>query len=145
MTVIVVDASVALAWVLEDTAQAHLYAAQVAGAKLTGNQQLIAPALMWQECAYRLLKLGRAKRWGEAKTAEYGETIDYFGIEYVDVSMTVAGLVRFATRRHVQGYDALYLALALSTGATLASLDGGLKTAARAAGVPLFTAPAVAP
>lgn len=48
--------------------------------------------------------------------------------------------MRFAVRRHVQGYDAVYLALALATGAKLATLDGGLKTAARAAGVELFAA-----
>ncbi|MFT7724130.1 MAG: type II toxin-antitoxin system VapC family toxin [Roseateles sp.] len=137
---IVVDASVALAWVLDDTDAAHRYAAEVAEAKIVDGIELIAPMLMAQECSYRLLKTGRAKRWGEALVAEYGETIDMIGVRYLDQTSTVAGLVRFAVRRHVQGYDAVYLALALATGAKLATLDGGLKTAARAAGVELFSA-----
>lgn len=137
---IVVDASVALAWVLDDTEAAHRYAAGVAEAKIIGGEELIAPMLMAQECSYRLLKVGRTKRWGEALTAEYGETIDAIGVRYLDQTSTVAGLVRFAVRRHVQGYDAVYLALAIATGSRLATLDGGLRTAARAAGVELFSA-----
>lgn len=134
---IVVDASVALAWVLDDSEANHRYAADVAAAKLEGDEELIAPMLMAQECSYRLLKIGRTKRWGEAVVAEYGETIDMIGVRYLDQLSTVSGLVRFAVRRHVQGYDAVYL---LATGAKLATLDGGLKTAARTAGVELFTA-----
>lgn len=137
---IVVDASVALAWVLDESEANHQYAADVAAAKLEGDEELIAPMLMAQECSYRLLKIGRTKRWGEALVAEYGETIDMIGVRYLDQLSTVSGLVRFAVRRHVQGYDAVYLALALATGAKLATLDGGLKTAARAAGVELFSA-----
>ncbi|HEV6966709.1 type II toxin-antitoxin system VapC family toxin [Roseateles sp.] len=137
---IVVDASVALAWVLDESEVNHQYAADVAAAKLEGDEELIAPMLMAQECSYRLLKIGRTKRWGGALVAEYGETIDMIGVRYLDQLSTVSGLVRFAVRRHVQGYDAVYLALALATGAKLATLDGGLKTAARAAGVELFSA-----
>lgn len=137
---IVVDASVALAWLLDESEANHRYSADVAAAKLEGDEELIAPMLMAQECSYRLLKIGRTKRWGEALVAEYGETIDMIGVRYLDQLSTVSGLVRFAVRRHVQGYDAVYLALALATGAKLATLDGGLKTAARAAGVELFSA-----
>jgi predicted nucleic acid-binding protein len=138
--VIVVDASVALAWVLDDSEEGHRYAAAVAEAKLSGDEVLIAPMLMAQECSYRLLKVGRARRWGEAQIAEYGETIDLIGVRHLDQTSTVAALVRFAVRRHVQGYDAVYLALALAAGARLATLDGGLRTAARAAGVGIFKA-----
>ena len=137
---IVVDASVALAWVLEESEESHRYAAAVAEAKIDDGEELIAPMLMAQECSYRLLKVGRSRRWGEAKIAEYGEAIDYFGVRHFDMKSTVAGLVRFAVRRHVQGYDAVYLALALATGSKVATLDGGLRTAARAAGVGIFTA-----
>ena len=40
-------------------------------------------------------------------------------------------------RHHVQGYDAAYLGLALHMGAKTATLDGGLPTAAKVAGVAL--------
>ena len=90
---------------------------------------------MTTECSYRLLKFGRRHRWGEAKIAESAEVIDLFGIRYFDNADSVASLVRFAVRQHVQGYDAVYLGLAMHLGAKLATLDGGLRTAARAAGV----------
>lgn len=50
----------------------------------------------------------------------------------------ISSQVRFALQHHVQGYDAVYLGLAMALGASLATLDGGLRTAARAAGVALF-------
>ena len=81
------------------------------------------------------MKHGRQRRWGEAKIAEFAETIDLFNMRYFESSSPVASLVRFAVRYHVQGYDAVYLGLALHLGAKIATLDGGLRTAARSAGV----------
>ena len=97
----------------------------------SGTEILAAPRLLAHECSYRLLKFGRSKRWGEVKIAEYGEIIDLHRIRYFDTSGQLAELIRFAIRRQVQGYDAVYLALAMSLGARLATLDGGLQSAAR--------------
>lgn len=132
---IVVDASVALAWVLPDTQSNQRYSAVIAQAGLARTEELLAPRLLTTECSYRLLKYGRRHHWGEAKIAESAEVIDLFNIRYFDNADAVASLVRFAVRHHVQGYDAVYLGLAVQLGAKLATLDGGLKTAARAAGV----------
>lgn len=134
---IVVDASVALAWVLPDTEQNLAYSARIADAGISGSDELMAPRLLTTECSYRLLKYGRQRRWGEAKIAEFAETIDLFNMRYFENSSPVASLVRFAVRYHVQGYDAVYLGLALHLGAKIATLDGGLRTAAKAAGVAL--------
>ncbi len=134
---IVVDASVALAWVLPDTEQNVAYSARVADAGISGSNELVAPRLLTAECSYRLLKYGRQRRWGEAKIAEFAETIDLFNMRYFESSSPMASLVRFAVRYHVQGYDAVYLGLALHLGAKIATFDGGLRTAAKAAGVAL--------
>ena len=134
---IVVDASVALAWVLPDTEQNVAYSARVADAGISGSNELVAPRLLTAECSYRLLKYGRQRRWGEAKIAEFAETIDLFNMRYFESSSPMASLVRFAVRYHVQGYDAVYLGLALHPGAKIATFDGGLRTAAKAAGVAL--------
>ena len=138
LSVIVVDTSVTLAWVLDEAEDRQRYAASVVNAKLDG-EVLIAPQLMMQEAAHKLLKQGRREKWGEAKTAEYGETIDFFGVRLLDVTSTVAAHIRFCIRWNVQGFDAVFLALAMSTGAKIATLDGGLRTAAKSAGVELFT------
>lgn len=134
---IVVDASVALAWVLPETESNRRYSGVIADAGLDGVDQLVAPRLLTTECSYRLLKYGRRHRWSEAKIAEAAEVIDLFNLRYFDVTDPVATIVRFAVRHHVQGYDATYLGLAMQLGAKLATLDGGLRTAARAARVGL--------
>ena len=97
---IVVDANVALSWVLQDTPERHLYSAAAAAAGV-GGERLIA-------------------------------------LQTHALDDSIAAQVRFAIRHHVQGYDALYLALAMQTSAKLATMDGGLRTAARSAGVELF-------
>lgn len=132
---IVVDASIALAWVLPDTEQHHKHAANVAEFGISGAEELVAPRLLTTECSYRLLKYGRSHRWGEAKIAESAEVIDLLELRYFEITSPVASLIRFAVRHHVQGYDAVYLGLALHLDARLATLDGGLRSAARAAGV----------
>ena len=56
LTVIVVDASVALAWVLPDTEQNVACSARVADARISGRDELVAPQLLTTECSCRLLK-----------------------------------------------------------------------------------------
>ena len=43
---------------------------------------------------------------------------------------TSAAQIRFAFQIHAQAFDAVYLALAQALGATLATLDSGMRTAA---------------
>ena len=140
---IVVDACVGLAWVLDDSEERHRYGAEVAQAGLERRRQLIALMAFHAECSYVLLKRGRAGRWGEARIAECAELIDFFAVKPYAVQQSIVSQVRFAVRHHVQGYDALYLALAMQTGAALATFDSGLKMAARIAGVELFQADAI--
>lgn len=135
---IVVDATVALAWVLEDTDEAHRYSADVAAQALRGVDTLAAPRLITTECAYVLLKRGRQRKWSGVLTAEYAETIESIPIVLYRTASPIASQVRFALQHNVQGYDAVYLALAMALGAKLATLDSGLRSAARSAGVPIF-------
>lgn len=135
---IVVDASVALAWVLDDTEEAHQYSAAVAEQALSGADTLAAPRLLTTECAYVLLRRGRAAKWGAVLTAEYAEVIESIPMRLYRTVAPISSQVRFAMQYNVQGYDAVYLGLALALGAQLATLDGGLRTAAKAAKVPLF-------
>jgi predicted nucleic acid-binding protein len=136
--VIVVDASIALAWVLDDTDEAHRYSAAVAEHALSGADTLAAPRLLTTECAYVLLRRGRAAKWGAVLTAEYAEVIESIPMRLYRTVAPISSQVRFAMQYNVQGYDAVYLGLALALGARLATLDGGLRTAAKAAKVPLF-------
>lgn len=49
---IVVDASVALAWVLPDTQSNQRYSAVIAQAGLARTEELLAPRLLTTECSY---------------------------------------------------------------------------------------------
>lgn len=64
--------------------------------------------------------------------------LDGFGIRYVDIADELAGQIRFALRHNAQGYDAAYLAVAMGLEARLATLDRGLRSAARSAGIDVF-------
>lgn len=132
---IVVDASVALAWVLPDSAANQRYAELIWEAGVSGVESLIAPQLMRTECAYVVLKRARALSWGDAKAAEYAEFIDSVPVRYVNTASPIAAHVRFAVRHNTQGFDAVYLALAMASSAKIASLDKGLLAAAKRAGV----------
>ena len=136
---IVVDANVALAWVLDAPDEHHRFSASVAQQALSGADTLVAPRIFTTECAHVLLKRGRAGKWGAVLTAEYAEVIQSIPMRLYRTTTSIATQVRFATQHNVQGFDAVYLALALALDAEIATLDGGLRTAAIAAGVLLFS------
>lgn len=102
---------------------------------MSGRDSLVAPLLMRTECAYVILKRSRALGWGDARAAEYAEFIDSVPVRYMNTNSPIASHVRFAVRHHTQGFDAVYLGLAIATGAKIATLDKGLLAAAKRAGV----------
>jgi predicted nucleic acid-binding protein len=133
--VIVVDANVLLALVLPDEASGHEYALRTIEHALNTETKLIAPQIIVAEVAYQLLKQGRRRHWGEARTAENAEIIEKMPVHLVNLNSRIASLVRYAWRHNVQGYDAQYIAVAENFKAPIATLDKGVKTAARAMGI----------
>jgi predicted nucleic acid-binding protein len=136
--VIVIDASVLLDLVLIDEEQNEQYAQRVLQQALSQGLQIVAPRIITSEVTYQLLKQGRRRRWGEAKTAEYAELLDRVPIRMIQMTSSMASLVRYAWRHNVQGYDAQYIATAEYFKAPLASLDKGQRSAARAMGITLL-------
>ena len=134
---IVVDANVVLAWVLQDTEDNHRYGASIAELGHNGTEELIAPSILIGEVAYVLLKRSRSLKWGAARVAEMAEVIDFFQVHLVETPQALATMIRFATRHNVSGCYAFYLALAMSAGAKLATMDKCLRSAAKSARVEL--------
>lgn len=99
--IVVVDASAVLAYLLAETQANTDYASHLIEQSELGNVQLIAPSIMRAECAHVLLRKRRASRWGDAKTAEYAEVIDFLRIRYVSIDTKTAAHVRFASRHNV--------------------------------------------
>ena len=82
--------------------------------------------------------------WGfeaPAETARFLAILATFPITLDDETVAPAWfdtVHHLARAQNLSSYDAAYLKLALRRGLPLAALDGKLKTAAQAVGVPLF-------
>jgi len=130
---IVIDASMALAWSLEDErsgeALAVLDHVEAHGA--------IVPTLWSYEVANVLALLVRRKRIDTSRAADIGFALDALAIARVppDAPQWRATTIALAERHKLSAYDAAYLRLALDAGARLASLDRPLVAAARKYGI----------
>ncbi|MFX1681544.1 type II toxin-antitoxin system VapC family toxin [Mitsuaria sp. CC2] len=140
MKTVVVDSNVALGWLAlrKDSESLHRYAGRLAEASATKEARLIAPYVFTAECAYTLLKRGRAQGWPEEELQMYAELLDFYPIAMDEDVMPLPEQVEFALQHNVQGFDALYLALAIERNAALATADKGLRAAAELAGVEVF-------
>jgi predicted nucleic acid-binding protein len=138
LTGIVVDASVALAWCFPDEASDYAEAVLIALEK----RQALVPSIWPIELTNAIVVAERRKRIGHADILRFVELLD--GLTIVQSALLVAESVRnvlpFAQEYILSAYDAAYLEVAARHNAVLATLDGGLKKAAKGAGVGLFSA-----
>ncbi|MDL2335665.1 MAG: type II toxin-antitoxin system VapC family toxin [Chloroflexota bacterium] len=123
---VVIDASVALAHLLDETGTA---AAQDAFARWTrSGTQLLVPSHFWVEV---LNSLVRRHRRPARHVIEDLVNLDRLGLRTIEPDRP---LLLLAMDRMVDAglssYDAIYLALALATGSQLATFDRRLATAA---------------
>ena len=140
---LVLDNSIVMAWSFADETSAYADAVldRLAAARA------IVPALWPLEVANALLMGERRKRSTEAETIRWVGILAKLPIAIDDETNHRAwGHTLALARGHrLSAYDAAYLELAVRRGLPLATLDGPLKAAARAVGVPLFDPIADAP
>jgi len=131
----VLDASVALAWVLDSPIAA--YALEVRHALASGKRGLV-PALWHLEIANALASAERRRDLAGADVDDALATIEATAARAIDTEMSLipAGEA-LANARSFQltAYDAVYLELARREGLPLATLDKGLRAAAAKAGI----------
>ena len=132
---IVVDASVAIAWSLAD--EQDEYAEAILD--LVAAQGAVAPAHWPIEVANGLLVAERRGRITEDEAVRIAAMLTGLPLEVVPVELSVAMWSVSDTAREfsLTAYDAAYLDLARVRGVALATLDGPLRAAAASAGVPL--------
>jgi predicted nucleic acid-binding protein len=134
----VLDASVALAWVLDNPAP--VYALEVRQGMLTGKRGLV-PALWHLEIANGL---AMAERRGDLSGADVEDALDQILATAASKLDTETNLVSareaLANSRsfRLTAHDAVYLDLARREGLPLATLDKKLRGAAAKAGVALL-------
>ncbi|MGA8349295.1 MAG: type II toxin-antitoxin system VapC family toxin [Isosphaeraceae bacterium] len=132
----VLDGSVTMVWGFED--EADEYAEAIL--ERMPDLQAHVPSLWPLEVANALLVGERRRRITPAETAQFIAILGAFPITVDDqtVAHAWADTMHLARAHNLSSYDAAYLELAIRLGLPLAALDGKLKTAAGAMGVPLF-------
>ena len=127
---LVVDASVAVAWITDEPISPW------ARGLLRQGYSIMAPPIFWTECANAFWRIARTTKGSgfDAAAALGGILALPVEIAAPDPSMAAAALA-LATRLDHPAYDCLYLALALSRGAALATADARFARVLRRDGV----------
>jgi predicted nucleic acid-binding protein len=140
--IIVLDASVALAWQIHraDPAEELLATKALVQVEMYGA---IVPVLWYAEVANGLLVAERKGVSTERSTASFLADLAQMPIDpdVASPSSLPGELVLTGRMCSVTAYDAAYLELALRTGRALATFDRKLAQAARSAGVQVFGDP----
>jgi predicted nucleic acid-binding protein len=132
----VVDASAALPWCFADEATPWTEALLD---RLQGGEEAFVPAHWPAEVMNGLLMAVRRNRIDLDQVARFARDLSSLAIRIEPPRAPAAwnAMIQVATKHNLTIYDAAYLELAQRTGLPLATLDGDLRTAARAEGAPL--------
>jgi predicted nucleic acid-binding protein len=136
----VLDASVALLWLVPESNPAGVDYSSVA-LKALKESQAIVPSLFALEVANVVAKIESKGIVTEADSQRFITLLGRLNI-VTDPATAVRALgetLNLARRYKLSAYDAAYFELALRSGLPLATLDTGLAKAATTAGVPLFS------
>jgi predicted nucleic acid-binding protein len=130
---LVLDVSIALAWILPDEGAQP---ADAAMAHVRREGAVVSP-IWWFELRNALLMAERRNRLTPTATQQSLDDIGRLPIE-LDVSPSQHGIFALARAHRLTMYDATYLEIALRRGLPLATLDKALGRAAVAEGAKLF-------
>jgi predicted nucleic acid-binding protein len=132
----VLDGSITMVWGFED--EDDDYATAIL--EKMPDVQAYVPSLWSLEVANALIVGERRGRTAPADTSRFLAILETFPIAVDDETAARAwsDTMHLARAHNLSAYDASYLELAIRHGLPLASLDGKLKAAATAVGVPLY-------
>lgn len=137
---VVVDASYILESILPTTAASRADANALIDGLASGELKAVVPWIFYCEIAATCAKAVRGRRLDDETARDFMDQLTNLGID-LDVKLdTASELYNGAMRTGAQAYDAMYVVLAESMGLPVATVDRGMRTAARALNVPLFSA-----
>ena len=122
---VVVDASVALKWVVEENGSQE-------ARNLVKSETLVAPDLLFAECANALWVMVRRKLTTSAAAFVAMSAIEATSIRVVSSRPHASAALRIAFEIDQPVYDCLYLAIALSEKTTFVTADSSFLKAAQA-------------
>ena len=112
----VIDASVAIKWVVEEPGSA-------AALSLLNGPQLLAPDLLMPECANILWKKVVRAEFTAEEGGLAAELLQRAGVELIPTRGLMAEALRLAVALNHPAYDCMYLALALARGCPFVTAD----------------------
>jgi predicted nucleic acid-binding protein len=118
---VVIDASVALKWVLAEPGRAQ--AMELLDAYGHGTMDLIAPRLIMEEVASALSKRCRRKELSHAQAEKAFELFDRRRPCLADTTVHLRQAFSLSLRHHLSLWDCIYLALAIDRRADLITAD----------------------
>lgn len=129
----VLDASVALAWCFEDEESAEA----VEVLERLKREKAIVPVLWFLEVGNALLSAERRGRLTPTESTYFLELLRRLPLQAEEIppARVWGEILSLARAHHLSTYDACYLDLAMRLGLPLASLDEGLRRAAKECGV----------
>jgi predicted nucleic acid-binding protein len=136
LSVVVLDAPVALVWAMHD--EFSVYAKHVL--QHLRSEKAIVPAIWPLEVMNGVLFAERGGRIHAAERIRFFELVEQLSIEIVEVSLKTSyeSVYPLAIEYRLATYDASYLWLTSVREAKLATLDEKMRRAAKAAHLPLF-------
>jgi predicted nucleic acid-binding protein len=136
---LVVDASMALAWLFE-RANAREAACAERGLLALAEAESWVPPLWHTEILNALLKGERCRVVSEATVLDYLNKLSRLPLATDDIAPSSRrdSVLALAREHHLTAYDATYLELALRRDAQLATFDGALAQAMRQTGGLVF-------
>lgn len=139
----VLDASVAMGWILLDgTTAERAYALEVLNLMKQPETSAVVPVTWGLEVANAIGKAEMKGLISEAQSGAFLEMLDGIDIhaDAATFSRALSDTLQIARRYRLSSCAASYLELAMRAGLPLATLDRDLRTAASKAGVPRFAA-----
>ena len=112
---LVVDASVAIKWVVEEPGTAEALALR--------RYRLSAPDLLIPECANILWKKARRQEMSADEASLAARLLEHADVELIPMRRLLEPATRLAIQLDHPAYDCLYLALAHSTGCSFVTAD----------------------
>jgi predicted nucleic acid-binding protein len=137
--ILVLDASMTLAWQFKRVDPAEILLAEKALAELSSVQAIV-PAIWYAEVANGVLSGERQGAISPTQTDYFLGELSHAEIAADELSPRArqAAVLNLARAHGLTAYDATYLELAMRRAAQLATLDRKLAEAARATGVRVF-------
>ena len=126
---VVLDASVAIEWFLPGGGPGRKYAEEILERISAGELLPAVPNLWHYELGSVLVVAKRDKRISASKLRACQATLRELEFETLAIELDAAEIIDLGLRYHLQGYDVVYFELARRLGISIATLDGGIRTA----------------